>query len=82
MDIMQHMQWQQQAYWKYSKIRDGSMRSALTKIYNDPLIFVPEFPDYIFEPLSPLSKKKRSDSCKDNNDRAKDESNSKGSANK
>ncbi len=22
MDIMQHMQWQQQAYWKYSKIMD------------------------------------------------------------
>ena len=58
------------------------MRSALTKIYNDPFIFVPEFPDYIFEPWSPLSKKKRSDSCKDNNDGAKDESNSEGSVNK
>ena len=58
------------------------MRSALTKIYNDPFIFVPEFPDFIFEPWIPLSKKERSDSCKGNNDGAKDESNLKGSANK
>ena len=58
------------------------MRSALTKIYNDPFIFVPEFSDYIFEPWNPLLKKERSDSCKDNNDGEKDESNSKGSANK
>ncbi|KAH1039537.1 hypothetical protein J1N35_041280, partial [Gossypium stocksii] len=36
MDIMQHMQWQQQPYWRYSKIRDDSMRSALMKIYNNP----------------------------------------------
>ncbi|KAK5812267.1 hypothetical protein PVK06_027694 [Gossypium arboreum] len=57
MDIMQHMQWQQQAYWRYSKKRDNSIRSALKKIYNDPFIFVPEFPDFIFEPWSPLSKK-------------------------
>ena len=28
MDLMQHMQWQQQAYWRYSKIRDDSIRSA------------------------------------------------------
>ncbi|KAK5785413.1 hypothetical protein PVK06_039996 [Gossypium arboreum] len=82
-DIMQHMQWQQQAYWRYSKIRDDSMRSAFTKIYNDPFIFVLEFPNFIFEPWSPLSKKeKRSNSCKGNNDEAKDESNSKGSTNK
>ncbi|KAK5824798.1 hypothetical protein PVK06_019582 [Gossypium arboreum] len=46
-DIMQHMQWQQQAYWKYSKIRDEPMRSAFKKIYNDPFIFVPEFRFYI-----------------------------------
>ncbi|KAH1067934.1 hypothetical protein J1N35_032921 [Gossypium stocksii] len=43
MDLMQHMQWQQQAYWRYSKIRDDSMRSTLRKIYNDPFIFVPSF---------------------------------------
>ncbi|KAH1097334.1 hypothetical protein J1N35_014255 [Gossypium stocksii] len=73
MDIMQHMQWQQQAYWRYSKIRDDSMRSVLKKIYNDPFIFVPEFLDFIFEPWSPLSKNERSDSCKGNNDEAKDE---------
>ncbi|KAK5839813.1 hypothetical protein PVK06_008653 [Gossypium arboreum] len=47
MDLMQHMQWQQQAYWRYSKIRDDSMRSAFKKIYNDSFIFVPEFPDFI-----------------------------------
>ena len=52
------------------------------KIYNDPFIFVPEFPDFIFEPWSPLLKKERSDSCKDNNDGAKDGSNSEESANK
>ncbi|KAH1039353.1 hypothetical protein J1N35_041096 [Gossypium stocksii] len=75
MDLMQHMQWQQQAYWKYSKIRDDSMRSALKKIYNDPFIFVPEFPDFIFEPWSSLSKRDQSDSCKGNNDGAKDKSN-------
>ncbi|KAH1122502.1 hypothetical protein J1N35_005662 [Gossypium stocksii] len=50
MDIMQHMQWQQQAYWRYSKIRDDSMRSAFKKIYNDLFIFVPVFPGFIFEP--------------------------------
>ncbi|KAK5772162.1 hypothetical protein PVK06_048438 [Gossypium arboreum] len=82
MDLMQHMQWQQQAYWRYSKIRDDSMRSAFKKIYNDPFIFVPKFPDFIFEPWSSLSKKKQSDSCKGDSDGAKDESNSKRSANK
>ncbi|KAH1107799.1 hypothetical protein J1N35_011567 [Gossypium stocksii] len=82
MDIMQHMQWQQQAYLRYLKIRDDSMKSALKKIYNDPFIFVSEFLDFIFEPWSPLSKKEQSDSCKGNNDEAKDESNSEGSANK
>ncbi|KAK5775698.1 hypothetical protein PVK06_043623 [Gossypium arboreum] len=82
MDIMQHMHWQQQAYWRYSKIRDNSIRSAFTKIYNDPFIFVPEFPDFIFEPWSPLSKEERSDSCKGNYDGAKDKSNLEGSANK
>ena len=58
------------------------MRSALKKIYNDPFIFVLEFPNFIFEPWSPLLKKERSDSCKGNNDGAKDESNSEGSANR
>ncbi|KAK5842769.1 hypothetical protein PVK06_005160 [Gossypium arboreum] len=82
MDIMQHMQWQQQAYWRYSKIRDDSMRGALKKIYNDPFIFVPRFSDFIFEPWSLLSKKERSNSCKGNNDEAKDESNCEGSTNK
>ncbi|KAH1056843.1 hypothetical protein J1N35_034908 [Gossypium stocksii] len=82
MDIMLHMQWQQQAHWRYSKIRDDSMRSALRKIYNDPFIFVPEFPDFIFEPWSSLSKRERNNSCKGNNDGAKDESNLEGSANK
>ncbi|KAH1082635.1 hypothetical protein J1N35_022396 [Gossypium stocksii] len=57
MDVMQHMQWQQQAYWRYSKIRDNSMRSALMKIFNDLFIFVPKFPDFIFEPWSLLSKR-------------------------
>ncbi|KAK5845507.1 hypothetical protein PVK06_001698 [Gossypium arboreum] len=46
MDIIQHMQWQQQAYWRYSNIRDDSIRSALKKIYNDPFNFVPKFPDF------------------------------------
>ncbi|KAK5845812.1 hypothetical protein PVK06_002041 [Gossypium arboreum] len=32
MGITQHIQWQQQAYWRYSKMWDDSMRSALTKI--------------------------------------------------
>ncbi|KAH1064003.1 hypothetical protein J1N35_028990 [Gossypium stocksii] len=73
---MQHIQWQQQAYWRYSKIRDDLMRSALRKIYNDAFIFVPEFPDYIFEPWSPLSKKEQSDSCKNKDDGVKEESNS------
>ncbi|KAK5840058.1 hypothetical protein PVK06_008926 [Gossypium arboreum] len=82
MDIMQHMQWQQQAYWRYSKIRDDSMRGALTKIYNDPFIFVPNFPDFIFEPWSPLSKKEQSDSCKNKDDGAKDELNLEGFTNK
>ncbi|KAH1039340.1 hypothetical protein J1N35_041083 [Gossypium stocksii] len=82
MDLMQHMQWQQQAYWRYSKIRDDSMMSALRKIYNDPFIFVPEFPDFIFEPWSSLSKREQSDSCKGNNDGEKDELNSEGLANK
>ncbi|KAH1073474.1 hypothetical protein J1N35_025802 [Gossypium stocksii] len=82
MDLMQHMQWQQQAYWRYSKLRDDSMRSTLKKIYNNPFIFVPEFPDFIFEPWSSLSKKEQSDSCQGNNDGAKDESISEGSANK
>ena len=58
------------------------MRSALTKIYNDSFIFVPDFPDFIFEPWSPLSKRERSDSCKGNNDGAKDESDSEGPVNK
>ncbi|KAK5845303.1 hypothetical protein PVK06_001473 [Gossypium arboreum] len=42
----------------------------------------PPSPDFIFEPWSPLPKKERSNSCKGDSDRAKDESNSKGSANK
>ena len=58
------------------------MRSAFKKIYNDPFIFVPKFPDFIVEPWSPLSKKERSDSCKGDSDGAKDKSNSEGSANK
>ncbi|KAK5802573.1 hypothetical protein PVK06_030177 [Gossypium arboreum] len=82
MDIMQHIQWQQQAYWRYLKIRDDFMRSAFTKRYNDPFIFVPAFPDFIFEPWSPQSKRERSDSCKNKDDGAKYESNSEGSANK
>ncbi|KAK5794229.1 hypothetical protein PVK06_035446 [Gossypium arboreum] len=57
-DIMHHMEWQQQAYWRYSKIRDDSMRCALKNIYNDPFISLPEFPNFIFEPWSPLSKRK------------------------
>ncbi|KAK5802613.1 hypothetical protein PVK06_030220 [Gossypium arboreum] len=82
MDIMQHMKCRQQAYWKYLKIRDDSMRSALKKIYKDPFIFVPKFLDFIFEPWSPLSKEERGNSCKGNNYGAKNESNSKGSTNK
>ncbi|KAH1046733.1 hypothetical protein J1N35_037517 [Gossypium stocksii] len=82
MDTMQHMQWQQEAYWRYSKIRDNSMRSALMKIYNYPFIFVPEFSNFIFEPWSPLSKKDGSDSWTGNNNGAKDKSNSEGSTNK
>ncbi|KAK5794333.1 hypothetical protein PVK06_035557 [Gossypium arboreum] len=82
MDIMQHMQWHQQAYWRYSKIRDDSMRSAITKIYNDLFIFVPEFPDFLFEPWCPQLKRERSDSCKNKDNGAKDESNSEGYANK
>ncbi|KAH1091497.1 hypothetical protein J1N35_018754 [Gossypium stocksii] len=82
MDFMQHMQWQQQAYWRYSKMRDDSFRSAFQRIYNDPFIFVPEFPDFIFEPWTPLSKKELGDSCKGDNDGAKDESKMEGSANK
>ncbi|KAH1038538.1 hypothetical protein J1N35_040281 [Gossypium stocksii] len=56
MDLMQYMQWQQQAYWRYSKLRDDSIQSVLKKIYNDLFIFVPEFLD---EPWTPFSKKER-----------------------
>ncbi|KAH1031758.1 hypothetical protein J1N35_043932 [Gossypium stocksii] len=81
MDIMQHMQWKQQAYWGYSKLQDDSMRSTLMKIFNDPFIFVPKFLDFIFESWSPLSKRQGSNSCKNKDDGAKDESNLEGSVN-
>ncbi|KAK5839790.1 hypothetical protein PVK06_008629 [Gossypium arboreum] len=46
MDMWKFMQNQQQAYWKYAKIRYDSIRTTFKNISNS---FIPEFPDHIFE---------------------------------
>ncbi|KAH1107492.1 hypothetical protein J1N35_011260 [Gossypium stocksii] len=46
MDMMKFMHNQQQAYWKYAKVRDDSVRNTFKNISNN---FVLKFPYYIFE---------------------------------
>ncbi|MBA0610607.1 hypothetical protein Godav_011428 [Gossypium davidsonii] len=46
MDMKNFMHNQQQAYWKYAKIRDDSVRNTFNNISNN---FAPEFPDHIFK---------------------------------
>ena len=46
MDMMKFMHNQQQAYWKYAKVRNDSVRNNFKSISN---YFVPEFPNHIFE---------------------------------
>lgn len=76
------MQWQQQAYWRYSKIRDDSIRGAFKILFHDSFDFEPEFPNFIFEPWTSMLRKERDDSSKKKDDEAKDGSNFEGSANK
>ncbi|KAH1122085.1 hypothetical protein J1N35_005245 [Gossypium stocksii] len=82
MDMLQHIHWQQQAYWRYAKIQDDLIRDAFKKIFHNPFIFVPRFSNLIFEPWTPLSRKEQDDLSKDENDEAKARSYIEGSANK
>ncbi|KAH1130012.1 hypothetical protein J1N35_001390 [Gossypium stocksii] len=69
MAMLQHMQLYQQDYWRYPKIWDDSIRDAFKK-YIMSFVFVPEFPNFILEPWTPILRKE------------KDKLNSEGFANK
>lgn len=55
MSMLQHMHQQQEAYWRYAKIRDNSIRGAFRKLTRNLFDFVSEFPDFVFGPWTPTS---------------------------